>query len=418
MRVLKILGLLLLALVVTLGVTVTAAYFAGKTTTDEHQTDIDPFYVLPDTLPAGPPGTILRTEVMSDIPWQLNGATAYRMIYLTRGPSGEPRASSGMLFVPTKPSKEPRPVVAYAHGTSGFGDSCAPSRTKTTPVNMPWVQTMMDNGWVLAATDYTGLGTEGEPYFLIGESEAEDVINSVRAARNFAEANAGDRYAVMGHSQGGHSALWTGELSKTIAPDLKLVGVAASAPAGELNLLVNDSWNIPNAWGLGPDVLVSWPAVYPQLTADQVATPLGLQDYEELAYQCVESSLLEGEARNVLGQALFTVNPTTLPQWEAVIKQQTPSPYPADMPLTVIASIEDGVVFASSTAVLRDNWCAAGSNLQMNWMGSLAPGTLGSLQAHGDTILDGWPLLTMWIQQRFQDIPATNNCTAANPTLP
>jgi len=35
----------------------------------------------------------------------------------------------------------------------------------------------------------------------------------------------------MGHSQGGHASLYTGELAASYAPDLKLVSVAAAAPA-------------------------------------------------------------------------------------------------------------------------------------------------------------------------------------------
>ena len=42
---------------------------------------------------------------------------------------------------------------------------------------------------------------------------------------------ASNRFAVWGHSQGGHAALYTGEVAARYAPDLKLVGVAAAAPA-------------------------------------------------------------------------------------------------------------------------------------------------------------------------------------------
>jgi acetyl esterase/lipase len=57
------------------------------------------------------------------------------------------------------------------------------------------------------------------------------VLDSVRAARDMPDSGASDRFAVWGHSQGGHAALYTGELAARYAPDLKLVGVAAAAPA-------------------------------------------------------------------------------------------------------------------------------------------------------------------------------------------
>jgi len=41
----------------------------------------------------------------------------------------------------------------------------------------------------------------------------------------------GSRARLGGQSQGGHASLYTGELAASHAPDLKLVGVAAAAPA-------------------------------------------------------------------------------------------------------------------------------------------------------------------------------------------
>ena len=67
--------------------------------------------------------------------------------------------------------------------------------------------------------------------YLIGASEGRAVLDSVRAARDLPDAGASNRFAVWGHSQGGHASLYTGELAASYAPDLKLVGVAAAAPA-------------------------------------------------------------------------------------------------------------------------------------------------------------------------------------------
>jgi Secretory lipase len=37
-----------------------------------------------------------------------------------------------------------------------------------------------------------------------------------------------------GHSEGGHAVLWAAELAPTYAPELQMLGVAASAPGAEL----------------------------------------------------------------------------------------------------------------------------------------------------------------------------------------
>lgn len=83
---------------------------------------------------------------------------------------------------------------------------------------------------VVVAADYPGLGTPGMHPYLIGESEGRAVLDSVRAARDLPDAGASNRFAVWGHSQGGHASLYTGELAASYAPDLRLVGVRRHLP--------------------------------------------------------------------------------------------------------------------------------------------------------------------------------------------
>ena len=419
MRALKVIGIIALAVLVAAGVTLGAGYLSNKVNSDNLQAKLQPFYTPPDPLPAGKPGDIIRTEVWPEFTAALHDATVYRTLYITRTPNGNPAVSSGLLFVPTTPAPAgKRPVVAYAHGTSGFGDACAPSRDPASIAAMPWVQTMMNNGWILTSTDYTGLGTPGNPYFLVGQSEAEDVVNSVRVARNFPGSDAGDRYTVMGHSQGGHAALWTGELSHQLAPELKLLGVTASAPAAELMPLLVQQWNQPISWALGPDVLVSWPLVYPNLDVDAVTTPRGRSDYEKTAYECVTTTIVTGQIDSAAGIMPFAKNPQTVPSWLPPIKEQTPRPLPATLPVQVTQGVADGIVLPNTNALLQKKWCAAGSNLQMNWLGQITDGPEAKAINHQDTVLVGWPMMTLWMQQRFQNLPAASNCTVTPPVPP
>jgi len=125
----------------------------------EAQSKIEPFYVPPDPLPAEP-GTIIRTEPLGvEVP----GAQALRMLYVSERPDGTPAASSGMIFIPDTPAPpEGRPVVAWAHGTVGMGDACAPSRAANPLGDTDnWLDQMMELGYVVTATDYVGLGTPG-----------------------------------------------------------------------------------------------------------------------------------------------------------------------------------------------------------------------------------------------------------------
>lgn len=180
---------------------IAATSWFGNFQISQYQKSLQPFYTPPNPLPSTQPGYLIRTEPMN---LTVAGGTAYRILYVSQTPDGQATVSSGMLFVPTTTSSGNRRVVAWAHGTQGFADQCTPSRSQN-PLNdlQNWLPEMMQRGWVVVATDYAGLGTPGDPYYLVGQSEAHDVLNSVRAARNFSAAQAGNQFVVAGHSQGG-----------------------------------------------------------------------------------------------------------------------------------------------------------------------------------------------------------------------
>jgi pimeloyl-ACP methyl ester carboxylesterase len=94
-------------------------------------------------------------------------------------------------------------------------------------------------GWAVAMTDYEGLGTGGgrHPY-LLGESEAHGVLDIVRAARHLFGPSVSDRFAIVGHSQGGQAALFSAHHAGQWTPELRLCGVAALAPANHPLALV------------------------------------------------------------------------------------------------------------------------------------------------------------------------------------
>src|SRR6185437_7364210 len=83
------------------------------------------FYVPPKPLPPGRHGSVIRCRrVASPVP----SAVAWQVLYLSTSVSGARMAVSGTVLVPTAAHQGVRPVVAYASGTQGWGDQCAPSR--------------------------------------------------------------------------------------------------------------------------------------------------------------------------------------------------------------------------------------------------------------------------------------------------
>ena len=128
------------------------------------------------------PGTLIRSEPMVFAP---AGAQAYRVLYRSAGMHGEPIAVSGVIVVPPGPAPAGgRPIVAWAHPTTGVVPHCAPSLAIFVFQQMAGLRQLVEQGAVVAATDYPGLGTPGPHPYLVGDSEARAVIDSVRAARS------------------------------------------------------------------------------------------------------------------------------------------------------------------------------------------------------------------------------------------
>ena len=78
---------------------------------------------------ADAPGSLISAEPMRGA---LMGARAYRVLYNSVGLNGETIPVSGVVIVPRGPTASGgRPVVAWAHPTTGIVRSCAPSLTPT-----------------------------------------------------------------------------------------------------------------------------------------------------------------------------------------------------------------------------------------------------------------------------------------------
>jgi hypothetical protein len=137
---------------------------------------------------------LLRQQHMSGAPLD---ATAYRVLYRSRGLNEEPIAVSGVVIIPGGPAPPGgRPIIAWAHPTSGVVPHCAPSLAIFFFQQVQGLREMVRRGYIVAATDYPGLGTAGPHPYLVGISEGRAVLDSVRAARNLAQDEAQKRFAV------------------------------------------------------------------------------------------------------------------------------------------------------------------------------------------------------------------------------
>ncbi len=247
-----------------------------------------PFYQPTPREIDGPPGTIIRQEPMAFAPAYIS---AVRVLYRSRGLHGEPIAVSGVVIAPRgAPPPGGRPIVAWAHPTSGVATRCAPSLAMFVFEQIQGLRNMADRGFVVAATDYPGLGAPGVHPYLVGESEARATLDIVRAARSITATAASSDFAVWGHSQGGQAALYVGLIAKRYAPELHLVGVAAAAPATELARLMGDDLGSPGGDNLTSMTLWSWQRVF-GAPMSRVVESRAVPVVDRLALACIEFGL-------------------------------------------------------------------------------------------------------------------------------
>jgi pimeloyl-ACP methyl ester carboxylesterase len=363
------------------------------------QTD---FYRAPASEAAGAPGTLVRQEVIDGAPL---GATAYRVLYRSTGLDNNPILVSGVVIVPPgDPPPGGRPIVAWAHPTSGVVPRCAPSLAIFLFEQIQGLRSFVRDGYVVAATDYPGLGTPGPHPYLVGTSEARAVIDSVRVAATLPGAGGGNKFVVWGHSQGGQAALFTGLIAKTYAPELDLLGVAAAAPATDLAALMNDDIDSVGGKNITAMTLWSWQRVF-DAKMDKVVDPRAMPAIDQLAQECIEGPF-DLRRRQLTEQPLeqyFLTNkhPSDVEPWHTLLAENSPGALPSQIPVFLAQGMDDVIVHPKVTQDYAAKLCKDGNKVRMLSMPNIGHGR--AAQASTQAMLE-------WTGDRFAGAPAPDDC--------
>src|SRR5690242_19541191 len=187
-------------------------------------------------------GHVLRQEPYVDPPLEDPAVLgrAWRAVYTSvSGVDGGRREISGAFFVPPGPAPEKGwPLISLAHGTTGIGNDCGPSRQQDLMGYAPMVESFLTNKYAVALTDYEGLGESGSHPYLEPRTEAFNTIDAVRAMREIAPA-VSTRWVAVGYSQGGQAVWAANELNSDYANGLQLQGAVSLAPAVNLTGVVD-----------------------------------------------------------------------------------------------------------------------------------------------------------------------------------
>ena len=191
--------------------------------------------------------------------------------YSSQDTTGKQLDVTAQVFLPEEMQAGTKvPIIAFASGTTGIGDQCAPSLEQ--PQIADWANynshlaAYASQGYAVIMTDYVGMGdsSQTQPY-LVGEMEGRAVLDSIRAIQNL-PASRGlvdtSQIFIMGYSQGGHAAFWSDKIASSYAPELKIKGIIGFNPVMSVTQTLADITKGANINWIGPFLLVGYGDYY------------------------------------------------------------------------------------------------------------------------------------------------------------
>ena len=337
---------------------------------------------------SAPPGTVL-SKAPAELPAELRGlADAQRIRYVTTDVRGKATTATGLVLTPKERRKNK--TVAWAHGTTGLADRCAPSTNEDVfwPEARTAVASLLRRGWTVAATDYAGIGTREPHPYLIGDSEARAIIDSVRAARRLDD-DLSPQYVVDGHSQGAQGALFANQLAGAYDGELRLRGTVSIAPTSGVETLAAV---IPQTEGKGYLVMAlsGLHAVEPSFEPAEVLAAPAERKLGILETGCLYDILA---AYAGLTPQQLLVGGELPPRWVTkLVEHVEPGQRPQTAPVLIVQGADDVTVPAALTEALVDRLRDQGATVRYD----LLPG-----QDHDSAVIASADRVADWIAQRF-----------------
>lgn len=291
--------------------------------------------------------------------------------YRSRGATGAPIVASGYVLIPRgTPPAGGWPVLAWAHGTTGVADTCAPSgiyrggpEWDYQQVSEQALEPWLAQGWAVVAPDYEGLGTPGPHPYMDAASQRHTVIDAVRAARHLPDAPLAADWVVLGHSQGGAAALSVAAAEP--ASDLRLLGAIAAAPGGYdyagIARYVQQNPQPPKEVAVFlPIVLLGAAAADPRLDVDALVHP----DMEALLNLARSRCLSELRTEVTKAPAGVFLPNVDLAPLLAYLKAQSIENLSPRVPVLFVQGEADALVDARGVRAYYRQLCAAGKQVR------------------------------------------------------
>lgn len=342
---------------------------------------IDAFYAQPADAAIGDPGSLVAVDALAGAPLAARG---WRLMYRSTDLRGDPVVVTGVLVEPlTPPPPGGRTVVSWGHPTTGSARDCAPSYGFDPYLGIEGLRALLDRGYAVVATDYAGMGTDGPDSYLVGATAGRNVLDAVRAARELRGDRLSDRVILWGHSQGGQAVLFAGQLAADYAPELRVLAVAAAAPAADLTALMSAHLDDISGVTIGAYAFTAFAGIYDE-PLEGILTPAALEIVPRMVELCLLSNLDE---LHRIGDPLvgdFTLaDPTTTEPWASLLRENSAGASAFAAPLFVAQGLDDELVVPRDTAAFVAREASLGMRVTYHEIPFADHGTVAYLAVPG-----------------------------------
>lgn len=371
-------------------------------------------FYSPPTITSGNHGDLIwyreaDIDLGKDAPFTLSWDVAY----WSMDSNGQPNVVTGSVIMPTARwgGSDSRPMLSYAVGTHGLGQSCAPSLQLAagTDYEKANIAAAINRGYAVLVTDNAGYTNGDTPTYLAGQSQAHAVLDIVTAATQIPEAAiSDDRVAIWGYSQGGQTGAWIAEIKQDYAPEMNIVGIAAGGtPADVPYTAFNLDGDAGSAFLLG--AIIGYEAEHGSaMPLYELANNYGLQQIEVGKSQCVFESLFYFMG-DELAEYTLEHRPLddliNIPSVNEVLNNQNLGNVKPSVPMYMYHGQADEFIPLDQHIDLKDKYCAMGSNVEFQVFPS----------EHIATQFQAAPYALDWLDDRIEGLPAFSACYTGQP---
>jgi hypothetical protein len=376
----------------------------------------DPFYTPPSSLPAGAPGTVIRSrpvcigDLQVPVPYM-----AWDVMYLsTAGEDrrGHPSELHAVPSVDTALIVEPltggtHPLLAWATAEDADSTLKAPSYVMAqgnTWDNAAW-QWALGKGWDVVVPDYEGPGSA----YSAGPLEGHGMLDGIRAAENFSRVDGLEgrktKAGLWGYSGGAMATAWASELAPSYAPGIRLAGVAEGGVPADVHTVfdtINSGYLAP---GLAFASAIGDNAAYPNLMPMSLLNKAGLALAASMRATGNSSYPSTYPPQSISMYTACGCNPNDLPsQFPSVAevgRTVDPGQHVPTAPLLIYHDYNDELIPIGGVEKLVQYYCAGGATVEFR---------VNAGDEHVSNAIVGAPEALGYLTARFDGNRAPDTC--------